>query len=342
MRTTIRTLLAATLLGGFGANAQNTLIIEGTVAGCTPLQQVTVTSQPGTVPAFSWTFDLNPFTCGYDTIVEITSPSATVVVSTTCNGTTLMDGDTATFNFVNDTVLMVIDLACAGGGAPDCQGVPNGPDVPGTACDDGDPGTYNDLWTANCSCIGQPLPGCSADFTIQQLVVNGNPVPWTVTTTNLSTATPPVVYNWWHPDGTQALSFETQFTVSGPGNHWFALVLVDSLGCASSTYVDVMIDTTGMIFTGTPTWDCLGQFMGTALPGTPCDDGNPMSNNDLWDANCWCFGDTTGTMVDCLGITGGTALPGTACDDNNSWTTNDLWTGWCVCVGDSVLNTYDC
>ncbi|MBK6627542.1 MAG: T9SS type A sorting domain-containing protein [Flavobacteriales bacterium] len=342
MRTTIRTLLAATLLGGFGANAQNTLIIEGTVPGCTPLQQVTVTSQPGTVPAFSWTFDLDPFTCGYDTIVAITSPSAAVVVSTTCNGTTLTDGDTATFNFVNDTVLMVIDLACVGGGTLDCQGVLNGPDLPGTSCDDGDPGTYNDLWTVNCSCVGQPLPGCSADFTIQQLVVNGNPVPWTVTTTNLSTATPPVVYTWWYPNGTQAQTFETQYTFGAAGYYSFSLTLVDTLGCTSYEHQDLMIDTAGMIYTGIPTWDCLGQFLGPAVAGTPCDDNNPMSSNDLWDANCWCMGDTTGTTVDCLGVVGGSTLPGTACDDNNSWTINDLWTGWCVCVGDSIFNTYDC
>ncbi|MBV6405765.1 MAG: hypothetical protein GFGODING_02546 [Flavobacteriales bacterium] len=36
--------------------------------------------------------------------------------------------------------------------------------------------------------------------------------------------------------------------------------------------------------------DCLGVPNGTALPGTPCDDGDPMTGPDLWDANCNCVG----------------------------------------------------
>jgi hypothetical protein len=41
----------------------------------------------------------------------------------------------------------------------DCLGVPGGPAVPGTSCDDGNPCTINDLYTGtapNCGCVGTP------------------------------------------------------------------------------------------------------------------------------------------------------------------------------------------
>lgn len=36
----------------------------------------------------------------------------------------------------------------------DCENVPGGPALPGTACDDNDPNTFNDLWSPNCLCEG--------------------------------------------------------------------------------------------------------------------------------------------------------------------------------------------
>lgn len=49
------------------------------------------------------------------------------------------------------------------GGAciPDCLGVPGGGALPGTPCDDGNPGTDNDTWSADCMCTGT---GCVAPF----------------------------------------------------------------------------------------------------------------------------------------------------------------------------------
>ncbi|MBK8340482.1 MAG: T9SS type A sorting domain-containing protein [Flavobacteriales bacterium] len=38
----------------------------------------------------------------------------------------------------------------------DCAGVPGGPAIPGTACDDSNPGTVNDVYLANCTCAGTP------------------------------------------------------------------------------------------------------------------------------------------------------------------------------------------
>ena len=44
--------------------------------------------------------------------------------------------------------------------------------------------------------------------------------------------------------------------------------------------------------------DCEGTCFGTALPGTPCDDGNPNTINDTWDAGCNCVGIPTGCTED--------------------------------------------
>lgn len=37
---------------------------------------------------------------------------------------------------------------------PDCQGVYDGPVLPGTPCDDGDACTTGDVWSAGCACVG--------------------------------------------------------------------------------------------------------------------------------------------------------------------------------------------
>ncbi len=44
-------------------------------------------------------------------------------------------------------------------GVPDCEGVLNGPALPGTACDDGNADTSNDVYSEGCACIGEDCNG---------------------------------------------------------------------------------------------------------------------------------------------------------------------------------------
>lgn len=44
----------------------------------------------------------------------------------------------------------------SGSATLDCQGVAGGSALPGASCNDGDPCTINDKWSANCQCIGTP------------------------------------------------------------------------------------------------------------------------------------------------------------------------------------------
>ncbi len=337
MHTKFRALLACTLLPALAAQAQlpYTLLLEGTVAGCTPLQQVTVSSLPGTAPAFSYTLDLNPLTCGWDTAVQVLGASAAVQVTTTCSGMVVSTSDSAFFNFLPDTVLLVMDLSC-GGGATDCLGLPNGPNMPGTPCNDGDPLTINDVWDANCSCSGLPQATCQASFSLQQNA------PWQITATSTSTGQAPFIYQWWLPDGTTSSLAQPSYTFNAPGIYSICLLMSDANACTSVTCDTVGVDSSGVVNTGTFWFDCLGVLNGTALPGTPCDDGDPNTFNDTWTAVCGCTGQGGG-WVDCLGVTNGPDVPGAPCDDNDPMTAYSTWAWNCVCVADSTNGTtYDC
>ena len=86
-------------------------------------------------------------------------------------------------------------------------------------------------------------------------------------------------------------------------------------------------------------YDCLGIPYGTSVPGTPCNDGNPTTSNDLFTASCACMGDTT-NLYDCLNILSGPNMPGTPCDDLDSLNTNDTWALDCTCHGEPF--EFDC
>lgn len=89
-----------------------------------------------------------------------------------------------------------------------------------------------------------------------------------------------------------------------------------------------------MDYCGAGLTDCLGIPNGLISLGFPCDDGDPNTSNDVFDANCLCNG--TSPLADCLGVIGGTDLPGTPCDDGNPNTLLDCWDGSCTCVGGSA------
>ena len=88
--------------------------------------------------------------------------------------------------------------------------------------------------------------------------------------------------------------------------------------------------------------DCLGVPGGSALSGTPCNDGDVNTINDTWSASCVCEGDTIIPVLDCLGVLGGADMPGAPCDDGDSLTVNDIWNSACVCVGDTSGFITDC
>ncbi|HQW32858.1 MAG TPA: T9SS type A sorting domain-containing protein, partial [Flavobacteriales bacterium] len=68
-------------------------------------------------------------------------------------------------------------------GTLDCEGVLDGPALPGTACDDENASTTNDTWSANCTCLGTPVGPCSGDQVVVAINTDGNPdqLTWEIT-----------------------------------------------------------------------------------------------------------------------------------------------------------------
>ena len=192
----------------------------------------------------------------------------------------------------------------------DCNGVINGPAMPGTACNDGNANTVNDTWSATCQCVGQvvdclgvpggtALPGTSC---IDGNVLTGNDT-WNASCVCVGQ-------------------------------------LIDCNGVPGGSALPGTTCNDGNFATGNDTWngscvciglpyDCAGVAGGSAQPGTTCNDGNGNTQNDTWSASCQCVG----VMVDCNGVPGGTALPWTPCNDGNANTGFDTWTASCQCIG---------
>lgn len=130
------------------------IVVLGNIVGCYPGQTVNIQTVQGTQPAYNYDVPVDPNTCTFFTVLGVSSNPAWVVASTQCNGQVITFADSAHFNFIQDSAFVQFTMICGGGGTYDCTGILNGPNMPGTACNDGDPMTFNDVWTPNCVCTG--------------------------------------------------------------------------------------------------------------------------------------------------------------------------------------------
>ncbi|MEM8888536.1 MAG: hypothetical protein AAGD28_11190, partial [Bacteroidota bacterium] len=175
----------------------------------------------------------------------------------------------------------------------------------GTTCDDGDSTTTNDMYDANCNCIGTPCPpmGTTCDdgdsTTINDVEDGfcncvGEPCP------PLGTAC----------DDGDSTTFNDMY--DGNCNCVGATCPPAGTTCddGDSTTINDVED--GMC-------NCAGEPCPPL--GTVCDDGDSTTFNDMFDANCNCVG---------------AACPpaGTACDDGDPMTTDDVEDGMCNCAGE--------
>jgi len=281
MRTALRSLafFLASSASALVAHAQfpYTLVVEGTITGCTTLQQVNIASTPGSVPSYNYTLEVAPSMCFYDTILHFNSPVAGVVVTTMCGGMVLSATDTASFNGVLDTATVVLNFNC-GGQTDDCMGVPGGSALPGTACTTflGVPG----IWSSNCICEANNVVDCEG-------VPNGPATPGTACTVP-NTALP----GFWDANCWCVLDTamsDCEGVVGGPAMpgtpctaQWNGQVLPGLW--TNQCWCDT--NAVGV--------DCLGIVNGPNVPGAPCQ--NPATGeNGFWDANCICVPDTNTT-----------------------------------------------
>lgn len=85
--------------------------------------------------------------------------------------------------------------------------------------------------------------------------------------------------------------------------------------------------------------DCLGVPGGSARPGTPCDDGDPCTSDDMWKSDCQCMGlpvpdsDGDGLCDTVDPCPNNIHTPGDRCNDGDACTINDVVGEDCICRG---------
>ncbi|MEO8066857.1 MAG: T9SS type A sorting domain-containing protein [Flavobacteriales bacterium] len=133
--------------------------------------------------------------------------------------------------------LGALGTAGAGGGAPpapDCSGVVGGSAVPGSACNDGNACTTNDVWSSSCQCAGTAVV-TSATITPSSStsICNGGSVILNATTgTGYSYA--------WKRDGTTITgATASSYTASTAGSHTVAITKNSCSLTSSATAVTV-------------------------------------------------------------------------------------------------------
>ncbi|MEM7103411.1 MAG: zinc-dependent metalloprotease [Bacteroidota bacterium] len=173
----------------------------------------------------------------------------------------------------------------------------------GTACNDGNPATENDQWDGNCNCVGTPCPAAGTACN------DGNPA-----TEN------DVEDGFCNCAGTPCPSAGTACNDGNPATE--NDVEDGFCNCAGTPCPSAgTACNDGDSATINDVEDGFCNCAGSCIPaGTPCDDGNSGTINDEWDGNCNCVGE-------------GCPSAGTPCDDGNAATFNDVEDGNCNCVG---------
>lgn len=109
----------------------------------------------------------------------------------------------------------------------------------------------------------------------------------------------------------------------------------------TGTYYDLSLGVQA-ISAGTAIADCNGVIGGSAVPGSSCNDGDPCTVNDVYNASCQCVGaqspDNDGdgicnSLDNCPNVPGQIGSP---CNDGNANTVNDVLNANCQCVGSPV------
>jgi hypothetical protein len=279
MRSTLRSLtfgLAATLAGAALAQQPYTILVTGVISGCYPGQMVNIETNVGTQPYLNFDVPVNPNTCTWSATLNVASDPASFTASTQCNGMIVSSIGIAQFNFVMDSVALTVSMDCGGNPPVDCNGIENGPDMPGTPCDDGNPATTGDMWTPACVCAG-----ADTSYIDCMGITNGPNLPGSTCTDffgNLGIWSPSCICQTnTNPEdclgtpGGGALPGTACTYTPDNGNTWVTGIWSVDCVCGPDS--------------GNTDLDCLGNPGGTALPGTPC---TAFGMVGTWDSNCDC------------------------------------------------------
>ncbi len=251
-------------------------------------------------------------------------------------GTACDDGDPNTEN----DVIGADGCSCAGtvvgacdnnGGDADGDGIcadvdcddnnANLPATVGSACDDGDTTTENDIIGADgCSCAGTPIStGCNPMYTI-----NGNILSVTGLNGEHNSINIYQIPGW---AGYYDCFDNCPSEIVLPDGEYNLHIKVLDAGYQITCQLQENIIIDGSA---------------ACTPGGPCNDGDACTDNDLWDADCNCAGTVTDADGDGVCAAddcddGDATLPatiGSTCDDGDATTENDvIGADGCTCAG---------
>ena len=133
----------------------------------------------------------------------------------------------------HDVTGQVVGGSLNGGACtPDCLGTIGGTALPGTPCDDNDPNTSDDTWTADCVCIGT---GCVAPAITG--TSNNGPI-CSDNDLNLSvsaTGSGPLTYAWTGPGTFSPDAASASVTVGGAASGTYQVSVTNSCGNAAAS-----------------------------------------------------------------------------------------------------------
>jgi PKD repeat protein len=239
-------------------------------------------STGGTAPyTYLWDFSNGASQTGASVTQTYPGPGTYMV----CLNLSTSDGCTSS---VCDSVYVDADgfISTSPNNTTDCLGVLNGPNVPGTPCQD--PMTGTGIWNANCECITDPL-FCQACITVEQASTGGTSTPFVADFSSCSTGgVAPFTYVWDFSNTGSQTGASVTYTFPGPGTHMVCLNLTSADGCTSSVCDSVFVDADGNITTTpTTTTDCLGISNGPNVPGSAC--STPVNGPGTWSNTCECL-----------------------------------------------------
>ena len=286
--------LAGLIATSLSALAQQpyTVIVDGTVPGCSGNSFVNIVSLPGTLPAIDIDVPVLPPSCSFFVALNVATESGGFTVTTLCQGAV----QTEVLQYANvpmlDTAYVSVIFNC--GPALDCLGVPGGTAVTGTPCTTflNEPGVFD----ANCDCIPFAT-ACNACFTFSQDSIGGAVTPFEATFFSCSNSVGgEYTLSWEMPDGSGPTGESTTYTFAAPGVYEVCLWMTGINNNCTSTFCDsVYVDEFGNVsMDGSMNFDCLMIANGPNLPGTPCTD--PATGEaGLWSADCVCLPDSSST-----------------------------------------------
>jgi poly(3-hydroxybutyrate) depolymerase len=181
---------------------------------------------------------------------------------------------------------------------------------PGDPCDDGDPNTMGEIYDMMCGC-SMPIAGCMAP-----MACNFNPE------ANIEDGT---CYFPGEPcdDGDP----NTMGEIWDSNCECSASAIGGCMNIAACNY-----DALATVDNGT-----------CAYPADPCDDGNPNTTGEIYDADCLCSATAVAGCMDATACNYNSAATvedgscysvGDSCDDGDANTVNDVYNSACECEGE--------